>query len=100
MSLPETGEEFWWFDAGPVRDLVEKVNAYEGWDEAAYRDDPMMNFTTKDLVRCAERAGFSEVHVELFVDVEPGTWVVDWERLLTTSPNPNAHTAASPSAAR
>jgi hypothetical protein len=27
------------------------------------------------------------------VDVEPGTWVVDWERLLTTSPNPNAAAA-------
>jgi hypothetical protein len=26
------------------------------------------------------------------VDVEPGTWVVDWERLLNTSPNPNART--------
>ena len=89
----ETGEEFWGFDARPVRDLVEKINEYEGWVEEAYADDPMMNFTTKDLLRHAEDAGFAEVHVELFVDVEPGTWVVDWERLLNTAPNPNAHTA-------
>jgi hypothetical protein len=34
----------------------------------------MMNFTEKDLVRCAEDAGFPEVHVELLVDVEPGTY--------------------------
>jgi len=53
----------------------------------------MMNFTEKDLLRDAEDAGFREVHVELLVDVEPGTWVVDWERLLNTSPNPNARTA-------
>jgi hypothetical protein len=30
---------------------------------------------------------------QLLVDVEPGSWVVDWDRLLSTSPNPNAHTA-------
>jgi arsenite methyltransferase len=52
----------------------------------------MMNFTEKDLVRCAEDAGFREVHVELLVDVEQGTCVVDWERMLNTSPNPNART--------
>ncbi len=53
----------------------------------------MMNFTEKDLLRQAEAAGFEEAHVELLVDVEPGSWVVDWDRLLTTSPNPNALTA-------
>ncbi len=91
--FPDTPEEFWGFDARPVRDLVQKIWAYEGWVESAYADDPMMNFDTKDLVRHAEEAGFEEVHVQLFVDVEPGSWVVDWDRLLKTSPNPNAHTA-------
>jgi arsenite methyltransferase len=60
--------------------------------ESSFASDPMMNFTEKDLVRCAEDARFREVHVELLVDVEPGTWVVDWERMLNTSPNPNART--------
>jgi hypothetical protein len=72
-----------------VRDLVEKINAYEVWDEASSRDHPMMNFSTWDLVRHAETAGFSEVHSELFVDVEPGTWVVDWGPAVDPSPNPN-----------
>jgi arsenite methyltransferase len=53
-----------------------------------------MNFTEKDLVHYAEQAGFSEVHVQLLIDVEPGSWVVDWKRLLETSPNPNARTVA------
>jgi arsenite methyltransferase len=52
----------------------------------------MMNFTEKDLVRMAEQAGFEEIHAELRVDVAPGSWVVDWDRLMGTSPNPNAHT--------
>jgi hypothetical protein len=52
----------------------------------------MMNFTEKDLLQFVEAAGFEQIHVGLLVDVEPGTWVVDWQRLLNTSPNPNAHT--------
>jgi SAM-dependent methyltransferase len=84
----DSPDEFWGFDARPVRDLVEKVWAFEGGDDDA--DDPMMNFTEKDLVRFAEEAGFDEVRVELDVEVRPGSWAVDWERLLKMSPNPNA----------
>jgi arsenite methyltransferase len=94
--FPDTPDEYWGFDSAPVRDLVEKIWKYQGWVEGVewdYSNDPMMNFNTKDLLRHAEEAGFEEVHVELFVDVEPGSWVVDWERLLNTSPNPNASTA-------
>lgn len=91
--FPDSTDEFWGFDSRPVRDLIAKVWEYEGWTETAYPDDPMMNFNEKDLISCAEKAGFGEVHVELLVDVEPGTWVVDWSRLLNTSPNPNARTA-------
>jgi ubiquinone/menaquinone biosynthesis C-methylase UbiE len=91
--FPDTPDEFWGFDSAPVRDLVQKIWAFEGWDPSSYDDDPMMNFTEKDLLKSAEAADFDEVHVELVVDIEPGTWVVDWNRLLETSPNPNAHTA-------
>src|SRR3954454_12887234 len=52
----------------------------------------MMNFTEKDLLRFAEVTGFERTHVDLLVDIKPGTWVVDWQRLLNTSPNPNALT--------
>jgi arsenite methyltransferase len=90
--FPETPDEFWGFNSTAVRDLVEKVWEYEGWTGSGFKKDPMMNFTEKDLLTHAEKAGFHEVHVELLVDVQPGTWVVDWERLLNTSPNPNAHT--------
>lgn len=88
--FPHSPDEFCGFDAGATRDLVAKVWAYEGRIESSYASDPMMNSKEKDLVRCAEEAGFPEVHVELLVDVEPGTRVVDWERMVNTSPNPNA----------
>jgi arsenite methyltransferase len=91
--FPETPDEFWGFDSRPIRDLVERVSEEEeGGTDSALADDPMMNFTEKDLVQFAEQAGFSQVHAQLLIDVEPGTWVVDWERLLDTAPNPNAQT--------
>lgn len=30
--FPDDMNDFWGFDARPVRDLVEKIWAYEGWD--------------------------------------------------------------------
>jgi arsenite methyltransferase len=91
--FPESFDDFWGFDARPVRALVRKIWEYEGWIGETAETDPMLNFTEKDLLRHAESAGFEEIHLELHVDVKPGTWVADWQRLLDTSPNPNAHTA-------
>jgi SAM-dependent methyltransferase len=90
--FPFDSSDFWGFDAGPVRDLVEKLWAHEGWTDQASGDDPMMNFNERDLVDYALAAGFREVRLELDVEVRPGSWVVDWERLLDLAPNPNAST--------
>lgn len=90
--FPDDMDDFWGFDAGPVHDLVEKIWVSEGWDAPNQPSDPMMNFNERDLLRHAEAAGFAEVHVTLVVDVQPGAWVEDWERLLGTAPNPNART--------
>jgi arsenite methyltransferase len=86
-------DDFWGFDAAPVRELVAKMNAYEGWDaSSALEDDPMMNFGERDLLELATTAGFEEVSVELVLDRRPGSWVKDWDAMLRTAPNPNAHT--------
>jgi ubiquinone/menaquinone biosynthesis C-methylase UbiE len=90
--FPISADEFWGYESKPVSDLVRKVYEREGWTASNHADDPMMNFTDKDLVRYAEEAGFAEIGLELKVEVKPSTWVVDWDRLLNTSPNPNAHT--------
>lgn len=90
--FPDDMNDFWGFDARPVSDLVEKIWASEGWVDSNRADDPMMNFDERDLLRYAQDAGFRDVHVELAVDVRPGTWVEDWDRLLRTAPNPNART--------
>jgi arsenite methyltransferase len=86
-------DEFWGFDATPVRDLVQRLWAFEGWnDPAVYETDPMSNFDERDLFQHAESAGFEHVVVELVIERRPGSWVKDWETLLKTAPNPNAHT--------
>jgi len=90
--FPVSADEFWGYEAKPVSDLVRKVYECEGWTVSNHADDPMMNFTDKDLVRYAEEAGFAEIGLELKIEVKPSTWVVDWDRLLNTSPSPNAHT--------
>jgi ubiquinone/menaquinone biosynthesis C-methylase UbiE len=97
--FPDDMNDFWGFDARPVRDLVHKIWVSEGWDAPNHPNDPMMNFNERDLLRHAEQAGFGELHVELVVDVEPGTWVEDWDRLLGTAPNPNARTTGEAIAA-
>jgi len=90
--FPDSTDEFWGYDAKPVRDLVEKVYEYEGWVPSQAVDDPMLNFRDEDLVRLAETAGFSHIALQLDVEIKPSTWVVDWDSLLRTAPNPNAHT--------
>lgn len=86
-------DDFWGFDSSPVHELVAKMIAYEGWEQDnASEADPMMNFGERDLFELAKEAGFGEVHVELVLDHKPGSWVKDWDSLLKTAPNPNAHT--------
>jgi hypothetical protein len=76
----------------PGSDLVARMNAYEGWDDEPDEDDPMMNFGERDLYDLALSAGFDEVRMTLVVERKPGSWVRDWDSLLKTAPNPNAHT--------
>ncbi len=53
----------------------------------------MMNFGEQDLYDSACSAGFDDVRMTLVVERKPGSWVRDWESMLKTAPNPNAHTA-------
>ncbi|MCG8347178.1 MAG: class I SAM-dependent methyltransferase [Chloroflexales bacterium] len=86
-------KEFWGFDTVPITDLVEKV-------KAIYRrvqpleTNPMMDFNERDLVTFAQEAGFTEIHLELQVNVTPGAWYNKWDAFAHTAPNPCAPTLA------
>lgn len=52
---------------------------------------PLTNFGERDLLRFAIEAGFSDIHMELHVDVGPSL-VTSWDVLLGSSPHPWAPT--------
>jgi arsenite methyltransferase len=63
---------FWGYEIGQVRDLADKI-------EELYRSiqplgvDPMVDFDERDLVRHAERAGFTDIDLALKVTVQSST---------------------------
>jgi arsenite methyltransferase len=86
FSFPEPPNQFGGYDVTPVSELAQKV-------EAVYQriqppdSDPMTDFDERDLVTHAEKAGFSEVHLELQIEVRPHK-NADWSAFLHTVGNP------------
>jgi ubiquinone/menaquinone biosynthesis C-methylase UbiE len=79
--------EFWGFDVAPVAELVDKVNAVYDCVQPA-ETNPMLDFDDRSLVKFAEEAGFTEIHLDLQVEVVPGSWHRSWDAFLRTAPNP------------
>jgi len=90
FSFPERPNQFGGYDVTPVADLAQKV-------QAVYRriqppdSDPMTDFDERDLVSQAEKAGFSEIHLALHIEVKPHERG-DWSVLLRTAGNPKIPT--------
>lgn len=66
------------------------------WKSAQFPDtpekiaaSPIANYTERDLVRFAEAAGFTDIHMEFHIDVT-STAPTTWETFLATSPHPLA----------
>lgn len=90
FAFPEPTHRFWGYDVTPVRELAEKVRAvYRRFQPP--ESDPMLDFDERDLVALAEGAGFTEVHLELRVDIERHS-PKPWDTFLHTAPNPKAPT--------
>ena len=75
------------YDITPVKPLAAKLKAfYESIRPPGA--DPMVDFDERDLVRHAERAGFTDIGLELRVTVKNGKRPVPWTRALRTAGNP------------
>jgi hypothetical protein len=58
------------YDVAAVADLAGQVGAlYAGLQPPDA--DPMLDLDEHDLLRAAEQAGYTEIHLELRVDIEP-----------------------------
>ena len=75
------------YDITPVKPLAAKLKAfYESIRPPGA--DPMVDFDERDLVRHAERAGFTDIGLELRVTVKNGKQPVPWDSALRMSANP------------
>lgn len=77
-------------DLRAVPELAEKVWAIYAAIQPP-DTDPMLNFDECDLIRLAEEAGFTEVHLELSADIEP-VQSMSWDTFLNVSGNPRVPT--------
>jgi arsenite methyltransferase len=95
LMYPEPAGRFLGWDVGAVAELVEKVRAtLTALPGATDYRDAMMGFDDRDLADHAVLAGFTRVHVECHIDLEPGSPIhgASLSALLDTAPNPNAPT--------
>lgn len=87
FAYPEPDERFVGYDVGPVVDLALKLKA--AYDRLQPATDPMLDFDERDLLRQAEAAGFTELHLTLEVEVKPGSWAGGpWDAFLRMTGNP------------
>jgi arsenite methyltransferase len=90
VLLSEPPEECYGYDVSDCIQAAAKVKAaYIGPSADA---NPLINFDERDLLMYAERAGFSEITLDLNVQtrVTLPNVVHDWETFLRMSPNPTA----------
>jgi arsenite methyltransferase len=55
--------------------------------EAAAAKSPIVNYSERDLLRMVQSAGFTDIHLQLHIDVIPSV-VTSWDVFIGTSPHP------------
>ncbi|MBI3740453.1 MAG: class I SAM-dependent methyltransferase [Chloroflexi bacterium] len=84
-------ENYLGYDTRAIVDLTRKMNAVYARFQVP-RDDPMLDFDERDLLSCATKAGLSEIHLELQVNVRPKMQAIAWESFIKSSGNPKIPT--------
>jgi arsenite methyltransferase len=100
LMFPEPRHRFFGYDVREVAELADKVKSTLGELESGHVE-AMMDFDDRDLVHLAEAAGFTRVHLECHIDVEPhsSTQAVSLHAFLESAPNPLAPTVGDSIAA-
>jgi arsenite methyltransferase len=99
FAYPEPLNRFGGYDVTPIISLISKIIAVYARVPSSNKTNPMMDFDERDLLALAEKVGFTEVHLELQVEIVPGQFdknpenqKPNWEAYLRSSPNPLAPT--------
>jgi ubiquinone/menaquinone biosynthesis C-methylase UbiE len=98
VNRVEAGEPvdiFWGLDMTPVQELADRITAVFTKLQPPGAD-PMFNFDERDLLEYAEEAGFSDIHLNLELEVTPlrcdPNVTLTWESLLRSAGYPQAPT--------
>ncbi|MBV9793518.1 MAG: methyltransferase domain-containing protein [Actinobacteria bacterium] len=75
------------YDITPVKPLTAKLREFFHSVQPPGAN-PMTDFDERELIRHAERAGFTDIHLELRVTVKNGKRPVPWNHALRMSANP------------
>lgn len=91
FTFPEPPNVLWGVDVAPLNHLAAKVKQLYA-ELQRPESDPMMNFDERDLLECAQSAGFREVDVELHALVRPSSRRMNWTEFLQSAGNPRIPT--------
>jgi len=93
FGYPSPRHIFSGFDVTPVMEIADKVKAvYLALQPS--ESDPMLNFDERDLFALAEAAKFSEINVELTLELKPMPEYLTWDAFLNGAPNPKVPSLA------
>jgi arsenite methyltransferase len=83
-------------DCGPPESVSPLTVLLHRWKAAQFPDteekmlqSPIANYSERDMLRFAQTAGFTELHVELHIDTRPSI-VRSWSVFIDSSPHPLA----------
>jgi arsenite methyltransferase len=91
FGMEERRKGFWGYPADGLAELAERIDRV--FDEIQPKDDPMVDFDERDLVRLAEDAGFFPIELELRAEVRSPE-AARWDVFVHSSGNPKIPTLA------
>jgi len=90
FAYPEPPQRFAGYDVTPIVEIANKVKAvYESLQPPD--TDPMTDFDERDLIACAEKAGFTQIGLELQIEIKPPE-SASWEAFIRIAGNPKIPT--------
>lgn len=90
FAYPEPPQRFCGYDVMPVVETANKLKAVYASIQPP-DTDPMTDFDERDLLTCAEQAGFTQIGLELQIEIKPPD-EFNWEAFIRTAGNPRIPT--------
>lgn len=92
FGYPPPRHIFWSFDVTPIMEITDKVKSVYLTLQPP-ETDAMLNFDERNLFSWAEAAGFSEIDLELKLELRPPERLT-WDSFLNRAPNPKVPSLA------